>query len=269
MLPPELVALERHTSELKLTSMRFVLRQSTIFPATDHEVAALVKLFGGDATTTGDETFAPAAANVSLIWFGHKLTLRTVGGHDYAYNAEFGRGDHGRPWIRLGRGGLDELLMVNGHPLPSKQNAMPNSGVPTGAEPPFAALEKDLAGAREVHPVGAGIVDGQPVMSFLAALEPSQLEGGGDKPLASGPLPAPAPPQGTLEVSFTQSGLPLRTISSVHDSQLTATATLEIPAVNFPLVIHAPPAARTIGIRSFQRIARQSEAKERKRRKKK
>jgi len=265
VLPPELVALEQHTSELKLTSLRFTLGESTIVPGGDHEVAKLLKLLGGDSTTTGEETLAPPAANVSLDFLGLRLTARIVTGVDYVYIAKLARLDHGRPWIRLGRGGLGELFTVNGHPAPIKKDATPPSSVPTLAEPPFAALEKDLAGAREVHVVGPGTVDGQPVTSFVAVLEPSQLEGE-KRPLLK---PALALPTTTLEVSFAQSGLPVRTIIRAQDSQFTDTETLEIPTVNFPLVIDAPPAARTIGIRAYQRLARRSEAMERKRRKKK
>lgn len=265
VLPPELVALEQRTSELKLTSLRFTLAQSTSVPG--HEVAKLLKLFGADSTTTGEETLAPPAANVSLDFLGSRLTARTVAGVDYVYVAKLSRLDHGRPWIRLGRGGLGELLTVNGHSAPIKPGATPQSSVPTLAEPPFAALEKDLAGAREIHAVGPGTADGQPVTSFLAVLEPSQLESGERSPSKPPPTPAQLPTT-TLEVAFAHSGLPVRTIIRAQDSQLTDTETLEIPAVNFPLVINAPLEARTIGIRAFRRLERLSEAAERRSQKK-
>jgi hypothetical protein len=217
VLPPELVALEQHTSELKLTSLRFTLDESTTVPGGGHEIAKLLKLSGSDST----------------------------------------------------HGGLDELFTVNGHAAPIKKDATPQSSVPTLAEPPFGALEKDLAGAREVQAVGAGTVGGQPVTSFVAVLEPPQLEGEKPSTLKAAPTPALRPPTTTLEVSFAQSGLPVRTIIRAHDSQLTDTETLEIPEVNFPLVIAAPAEARTIGIRAFRRLERRSEAMERKRRKKK
>jgi hypothetical protein len=270
VLPVELVALEQHTGELKLTSLRFTLAQSTIMPAGEHEVATLLKLLGGDSTTTGEETFTPSAADVSLDFLGQRLTARTVAGVDYVYVAELRRLDHGRPWIRLGRGGLGELLTINGHPAPIKPGTTPpQSSVPTLAEPPFATLEKDLAGAREVHALGVGTADGQPVTSFLAVLEPSQLEAKPGSAPKSAPTPAAPLPMTTLEVAFAQSGLPVRTIIRAQDSQLTDTETLEIPAVNFPLVINAPPAPRTIGIRAFRRLERQSEAAERRSKKKK
>ncbi len=56
VLPPELVALEQHTSELKLTSLRFTLAESTIVPAGEHEITKVLKLLGSDSTTTGEET---------------------------------------------------------------------------------------------------------------------------------------------------------------------------------------------------------------------
>jgi hypothetical protein len=269
VLPPELVALEQHTSELKLTSLRFTLDESSTVPGGGHEIAKLLKLLGSDSTSTGEETLVPPAANVSLDFLGSRLTARTVAGVDYVYIGKLARLDHGRPWIRLGHGGLDELFTVNGHPAPIKKDATPQSSVPTLAEPPFGALEKDLAGAREVQAVGAGTVGGQPVTSFVAVLEPPQLEGEKPSTLKAAPTPALRPPTTTLEVSFAQSGLPVRTIIRAHDSQLTDTETLEIPEVNFPLVIAAPAEARTIGIRAFRRLERRSEAMERKRRKKK
>jgi hypothetical protein len=262
VLPPELVAIEQHTNELKLTSLRFTLKESTVVPGGEHEVAKLLKLLGEDSTTTGEETLAPAAANVSLDLFGLRLTVRSVAGVDYAYIGKLARFDHDRPWIRLGRGGLGELFTVNGHPTPIKAGATPQSSVPPLAEPPFSALENELAGAHEVRVLGAGTVSGQPVTSFLAVLEPGQLEGQKRVPLKSPPTPAQLPTT-TLEVAFAPSGLPVRMIVRAQDSQLTDTGTLEIPAVNFPLVIDAPAKARTVGIRAYRRLARQSEAAER------
>jgi hypothetical protein len=255
-LPPSLVSLEQKMSELKVGSMRFSLQTSVTIPRGDHELLRLLKLFGLGSRISGEVTTAPAAANLTLDLFGLKMTLRTVSGVVYAHIGKLARYDHGRPWIRLGQGGLAELFTVNGHPLPSKTKAgEPRLTEPKLAEPPFTGIAALLAGAREVRELGPATVDGQQATSFLAILEPAQLK---SESLASASrlLPTPQPPTGTLEVSLTASGLPLRTVITEHDATTTTSATLEIPAVNFPLAIEAPPAEQTISLGQIRKLER-------------
>jgi len=71
-------------------------------------------------------------------------------------------------------------------------------------------------------------------------------------------LPAPQPPTATLEVSLAQNGLPVRTVVTEHDQGTVISATVEIPAINFPLVIEPPPASQTITIRELRQLERQA-----------
>ena len=118
-------------------------------------------------------------------------------------------------------------------------------------------MRKALAGSKEVRELGPRTLYGQPVTSFLAVLEPEQLKREHLASAARLGLPAPQPSTATLEVSLTQDGLPVRTVITEHD-QAVISATVEIPAINFPLVIEPPPACQTITMRELRKLERQA-----------
>ena len=62
----------------------------------------------------------------------------------------------------------------------------------------------------------------------------------------------------TLETSSAQNGLPVRTVIAERSEGLTVSATVNIPAINFPLVIEAPPASRTISIGQLRKLERRA-----------
>jgi hypothetical protein len=59
-----------------------------------------------------------------------------------------------------------------------------------------------------------------------------------------------------MEVALTERGLPVRILISAHESGFTYTASLDILAVNFPLVIEAPPAAQTISVAQLKELGK-------------
>jgi hypothetical protein len=253
-LPASLVGLEQKMEELQVTSMRFSAASSITVPHGDHEALRLLKALGGDSRVSGEETFSPSAGNVTFSLFGHPFTLRVVGKTTYVYLRALGRVDHGRPWIKLGRDGLAELITEeNGKPIKPSKTPMPTIGAPGLAEPPFTGLRKTLAGAEEVRETGTATLDGQQVTDFLAILEPEQLP---RENLASTSQPPPPRqlPTITMEVSLAQNGLPVRTVLTTHDKGTTVTATVNISSINFPLVIEAPPAAQTIDIQRVRKL---------------
>jgi len=256
-LPPNLQALEQKMGELKITSLRFSAKTSITVPHGEGKILGLLKLLLGGGIS-GEETTSPPAGNVVLSLFGHPLTFREVGSTTYFYLRALASKDHGRPWVKLGPGGLGELITVNGKHVKAPKIAEPKIGEPALAEPPFEGLRKALAGAREVRELGAGTIDGQPVTSFLATLEPEQLKREHLASAARLGLPAPPPSTATLEVSLTQDGLPVRTVITEHDQGTVISATVEIPAINFPLVIEPPPASQTITIRELRQLERQA-----------
>ncbi len=256
-LPASLLALEHKMEELQVTSMRFSAETSFVLSRGSHKLEKLLKLLLSTGVS-GEETFSPAAGNVTFTLFGHPFKLRIVGNTAYLYFRALARHDHGRPWIKLGPGGLFELFKVNGkHVKPPKA---PESKVdqPALAEPPFTGLRKALAGAEEVRETGTSTLYGQPVTSFLAILEPEQLEHEKDLASTSRRRPSPQPPMVTLETSLAQNGLPVRTVLAEHGEGLTLTATIDIPAINFPLMVDAPPASQTISIARLRKLERRA-----------
>jgi hypothetical protein len=176
----------------------------------------------------------------------------------YLYVPQIARLDRGRPWVKLGRGGLAELVSAHGHPpRPKPKVIKPMPTEPKIAQPPFAVLAKLLAEAREVQELGPATVDGQPVTRFLAILDPAQLK---SEPLATGArLSAPPkPPTVTLEVALTESGLPIHILITAHDPGFTTTGSVDVPAVNFPLAIDAPPAGQTISIAQLRKLEKRA-----------
>ncbi len=257
-LPPSLVGLEQKAEELKVTSLRFVAQSSVTLPRSDHQALRVLKALGADSQISGEETFSPAAGNVTFSLLGHPFTLRVVGKTTYVYLRALGRVDHGRPWIKLGRDGFAELITEeNGKPLKPSKTSAPTIGAPALAEPPFTGLRKTLAGAEEVRETGTATLYGQPVTDFLAILEPEQLK---RESLASMShlLPPRQLPTVTMEVSLAQNGLPVRTVITTHDKGTTVTATVNIPAINFPLVIEAPPASQTVNVAQLRKLERRA-----------
>jgi hypothetical protein len=58
-----------------------------------------------------------------------------------------------------------------------------------------------------------------------------------------------------MEVSLTQTGLPLRTLVHEREAGVSATVRLDIPVINFPLVVAPPPARETITFAALQALA--------------
>jgi hypothetical protein len=260
-LPPDLQALEQKMQALQLTSLSFVVRTGLVHDHPSHETSQLMSLLGLETTVSGEETLSPAAAEVKLSFFGAPLTLRIVGGITYLSSRQLVKTGDGVRWIRA-PGGPAELFSSALPPRerPRPEPLQPSVGQPSYAEPPFAKLREILAGAREVRELGAGVADGQPVTRFLAPLRPSQLFS--DRPPRPRrrfrrrlPLPPRPVPPTTLEVAFTASGLPVEFVLAVRGGPTAAEATLDFPAVNFPLVIEAPAAAETISIAQLRALA--------------
>jgi hypothetical protein len=157
--------------------------------------------------------------------------------------------------VRLGKGGLAELLTRNGHHVRSAPEPELLPPRPKLAEPPFSQLSKLLAGAREIRELGSATVDGQAVTRFLVVPEPAELKTELPATTSSvGRVNASA--TATLELALAESGLPVRTEITIHSSGVSTTATVEIPAVNFPLVISAPPAAKTTTVHRLRQLGR-------------
>jgi hypothetical protein len=269
-LPPDLVALEQKLGELKLTSLRFSVVTKLSGRHVSRETRKFFELFGLGSQITGEETLSPEAGEVTLSLFGQRMTLRVIGSSAWVSFPALIAHDGGRRWIALGPGGLVELFTLEepaaapSHPEPLKSTV----GQPDYAEPPFTKLEQQLAGARELHELGPGTADGQSVTRFRARLRPAQLEAKKPSPQLVRlrrrlHLPPPPTPKLTLEVAFAASGMPVRIVLAETLVGTTTTATVDFPAVNFPLTIEPPAAAETISIAELKTIAAEEKARAR------
>jgi len=255
-LPSELVVLAQKMAALKITSLRFAVLVSVAERHRSPALNSLLALFGdAGSSVRGEETFEPAAANLTLGRFGTQLTFRVVGGAEFMYFKRLGRRDGGRPWIRLGPGGFGELLAIEGAesrtPAPPT-HLEPTPALPSFARPPFTTLTDTLEHALTVRELAPAVLGGQPVSRFLATLRPGQL---GSPAAPSGPVPQPPPPQPTLEVCFAANGMPVRIVLALSVLGVKTTATVDFPAVNFPLAIEAPPPAETLSLAELRRLS--------------
>jgi hypothetical protein len=268
VLPAQLIALEQKMDELQITSIRFSEQTSVTLPNIKGGLGKLLRTFVLllDTRESGEATLSPAAANLTVEIFGHPFEMRLVDGVTYLYIARLGAHDHGRPWIELGPNGFEELLTVNGRPVSSHEPHLFSNGPqriePTLAEPPFTKLQKALAGAREVSEAGQETIDGQPATRFVATLEPEQLRREALLSQEPAPLghrrltPPRQQPTVTMEVWLAQDGLPVRTEIVDRAGKSSASAILEIPAIDFPLTIDAPPLAQTVTLAHLRALER-------------
>ena len=267
VLPPDLVALEKKLGELKLTSLRFSLHTRFTGRGITRGERQILSLLTLGSTIAGEETLAPAAANITLSLFGQPLALRILGNASWLYFRRLAAHDGGRPWLKLGPGGLAELFTVEGKGAPSPAHPKPlkpSIGQPAYAEPPFTKLVQALADAPELQELGPGTADGQAVTTFLATLRPGAL-GTQAPPHPSRPirighrlLRLPPEPRITLEVSLAASGMPVRLVLAESLLGVTTAQIIDFPAVNFPLTIAAPAPAETITLAQLRALEKES-----------
>jgi hypothetical protein len=212
------------------------------------------------------------AANITLKLAGHAAYFRQVGSTAYLYLPSFAPYDGGRPWIVAGTSEGGPLFGGNPGSLSdpvagSQEEASPLDALSNGDDG-FAGVIKAVNGARSVSELGAGTVDGQSVLGFRAVLDPAAFEPKPSKRVGHRPA-IKGRPRGVrvrpvkrtldLEVFVAADGLPVRTVvtqttTSGRGPTVRLTATLDLPEINFPLVIEAPPASQTITQARFAAI---------------
>jgi hypothetical protein len=259
VVPPDLVALSQKMQTLQIHSERFALRLSL---AVSHahlprRVEAGLQKF--EFHISGEVGDAPPAATLTLSLPGHAAGARLANGIAYGYDPALARLDHGRPWLELGRGGLDRILGPGGEKFAS--------GIGVSS---LKRLLTALAGARSITELGPSTVDNQAVTGFAATVASSALEEpappvngkpqGPFTPLGVGSSAAEPPGTASLELFIAPSGLPVQTRIRQREEGVTATASYDIYAVNFPLSVQPPPKAQTISERALRAIERKRQA---------
>jgi hypothetical protein len=267
VIPPDLAALEQKMGELRVDTARFNVKTAVSGFKLPHGLGAILSLL--DLSVSGEASRSPSASNVTLKLAGHAAYFRQIGSKSYMYLPSFAPYDGGRPWIDTGSAEGGPLFGGSPGSLSdpvagSQQEASPLEAL-TNVDDGFASLVKTVNKARTVSELGAGTVDGQSVLGFRAVLDPAAFEPKPSRrPAVKGrPRLRVSPVKRTLglEVFIAADGLPVRTgltetTTSGKGLDLRVTETIDLPEINFPLVIEAPPASQTITQARFAAIER-------------
>lgn len=238
-LPPELVALEQKMAQLQLNSERFsgVSRGSiNVTNESNGKPERPSKYVSANGTERGEASVSPAEGEISVDG-RHTLATIVIGSTVYQYERPT-KGSHGhRPWVRSRDADESPAMQI----LPFQGGG--RFEVDAGGTGSFARLINLLTTA--VGPVtadGSAVVQGQQTTEFTATVEPLKLiRGFTNEDLAPGFKPLTE----TLHIFLTESGLPIRVLTSIRSRDIKSDETVEITAVNVPVTVKPPPARET------------------------
>lgn len=264
--PPELLALTAKMETLTVETERFSLSESLVVSGHSKEAAFLRVLAGlFSLSISGETRRSPEEGLLTATLFGAKLQLRVLPGHTYGYGGTaLARRDGGRPWVDLGSKGLAAL--IPGGKKTAKAPAPPSPA-------PFAPLARVLRSPISVTTLGGGTIDGDAVSGFRETLDPRVFESPGSlstiAPTGSfalrvGAAVSPAPTV-TTEVFIAADGLPVRTRLVQVTGPAHVVVQSDVPAINFPLTVEAPPPAQTITEAALKRLERKHRGRKLKR----
>lgn len=249
-IPPALQALEAKADSLQITSERLTLTSSLRLGHVPKVAREFVRLL--DIKIEGVETTSPPAAALTATLFGSHVRLRYVEGHEYLFSWDLGRRDGGRPWVELGHGTLGALFGGVG--------TKPAETGTSGSER-YRKLFTLLNNGTGIHELAPVTLYGQAVTGFEAQVEPKPAGGstgpGGPQgafDTARRPMQAP---KDRLSVYFAASGAIVRAQVETGGGRAGATVTSDVPAIDFPYTIPAPPATHVISERlALERFSR-------------
>lgn len=252
-IPPELQALEAKADALQVTSERMSIRTSLHFghlPKAARQLARLLE-FKIEAV----ETTSPPAAALSMTLFGAHVRLRYVDGRTYLFSWDIGRHDGGRPWVQLAHGPVGRLFTSATRPPTTS----------TSGTQRWSRLFTTVNDGSGIHAIAPTVLYGQPVTGFQEEIEQkAAVEEGplGSVSAARPPVP-PKRPKPTLTIYFAASGAPVRVQSHTVSGHLSSTVTVDIPAIDFPYTVPAPPPSHVIAeaklLKRFARVRRSSQ----------
>jgi hypothetical protein len=257
--PPDLQRLEASMLALQVSSERFAASidlggssAAALGPLGNFAGGRLAHLatLSPFASSVGEASFSPRAASYESSLLGLKSKVRVIGETRYTYEPLLAGADGGRPWIREHDDGSDGATGLGGLEDGGEAGGEGQSH-PHDAADEYRGLAKLLSTARSIVELGSSTVDAQASTGFRAVLAP---------PIPVHPdaatkreLRAVRPIAASVEVFFAESGLPVRTTlrtvfrlqrNGHHFEVADQTDTL---AINVPVQVLAPPAAKTIG----------------------
>jgi hypothetical protein len=277
VVPPALQALEQKLAQIHLNSVSFSTRLDLEVDNSSSSSSSSIAVSASAASshtvviaTSGVIGLAPPmlssvstieglASNEALD--GASLQERRIGATIYVYDPSAASHDGGRPWIRSTRSRSEEKLAAKFAPLSDALNPL-LAGLerPTATSTgPFAPLLEELDQEQSIQETGPATVDGQQTLGFTLTLSSAKLL---DR--ISSPKERRRPNEGgqspdtdfTLELWLAPSGLPVRTVTKNGGHGEEFNLQEDILGLEVPVLVHAPPASKTIGQAQWIKIER-------------
>jgi hypothetical protein len=256
-LPPELLTLEHKLAQLKVSSLRFSL-EVVIAEAGSAKPAKPLVFLAADGEAGG----SPLQAQVDATSVGRHQSIRTIGDVRYEYRPHLARRDGGRPWV------YSKLS-----PSARAEDSVQRTFSALVKVPISAALNQQaslagvLAQAQSVEEIGPTTLDGQQVTQFNATLDSEIKRSSSSSSGLTELLTHSSSQEGsaqsapartvTLELFIAPSGLPVRTRVTVTSGGSSLVADADIPAIDIPVHVAAPPTRATISRSRLRRIEQQ------------
>jgi hypothetical protein len=205
-----------------------------------HLPRKLAALDAAGISFTGELTAAPAAAQVELTAAGKAETVLTDGEALYLRDAKLAGKDGGKPWVKITRAEVQQLLHSN-----PTLNA---SGLAPDTAHPYAGVAKVLSETTDARSYGTSTVDGQSVTVFGGTLPAAKIaEEVFSRKLAAGLRDFHVLLPGTFRVDVNAEGIPvLSDTTLLLPGGVTLRSMEEITAVDTPVTITPPAATETI-----------------------
>jgi hypothetical protein len=265
-LPPELLTLEQKLAQLKVSSLRFSL-EIAIIKAQGGAKPAKRFAFGAADGEVGE---SPWRSQVNVTSLTRHYSVRTIGDARYESRPKIASRDGGRPWVRWRLSPSERSKAST--PLSVSELVKIPIDIAPGMH---ASLAEALTQAQSVAEVGPATVDGLQVTQFNATLNPGITQTSsplrptlGEGSFANDPSPEVGPAQPaptrtvTLELFFTPGGLPVRTRLTVAAGSTSLMADVDIPAINIPVRVSAPPPRATISRSRLKQLERKRSLRE-------
>jgi hypothetical protein len=125
---------------------------------------------------------------------------------------------------------------------------------------PFAPLRARLNGALSISEIGQRTLDGQQVTGFTATLPPLVSTVKLAKP-RRGHRTLTVTSKQRLDIYIAADGLPVRSRSIVTTAGMREISVVNVPSINEPVAISAPPASQTITASELKALERRAKAK--------
>ncbi len=220
-----------------------------------HLPRKLAALDAAGITFTGELTASPAAAQVEITAAGRSETVLTDGEALYLRNAKLASKDGGKPWLKITRAEVDQLLHSN-----PTLNA---SGLAPDTAHPYAGVAKVLSETKDARSFGTSTVAGQSVTVFGGTLPAAKIaEEVFSRKLAAAVRDFHIVLPGAFRVDVNAQGIPVRSDTTLLlPGGVQLTSVVEITAVDTPVTITPPPAGETITATEAEKIVKADKAK--------